>query len=56
MSGCTPIDVSTVGDQQFRSSPIRIRVAAATGGATHRDRVQRTRSYNGVLIDISTVL
>jgi hypothetical protein len=28
MSGCTPIDVSAVSDEDFRSSSVRVRVAA----------------------------
>ena len=52
MSGCTPIDVSAVSDEDFRSSPVRVRVAATTRRTAHGDGVQRCRSYNGVLIDV----
>jgi hypothetical protein len=56
MPACTPIDVSAVSDEDFRSSPVRVRVAVTARGTAHGDGVQRCRSYNGVLINVRTAV
>jgi hypothetical protein len=55
-SGCTAIDVGAMSDELFGSSPVCVRIAAASRRAPHRHGVQRRCAYDRILIDLGAAV